>query len=68
MARNDVTFSIGADPNPLQSDLTEAERMIQNFADLAISGDRQTRADCVAAATTTQYYLDTVWAAPVIRL
>jgi hypothetical protein len=36
--------------------------MIQNFADLAISGDRRSRAGTVAAATTTQHYLDAVWA------
>lgn len=36
--------------------------MIQNFADLAVSGDRQARADYVAAAATTQHYLDLVWA------
>ena len=36
--------------------------MVQNFADLAISGDRQTRADHVVATTTTQRYLDAVWA------
>jgi len=33
MAKNDVTFSIGADPKPLESDLSEAEQMIQDFAD-----------------------------------
>ncbi len=36
--------------------------MIQNFADLTISGDRRSRAGTVAAATTTQHYLDSVWA------
>ena len=36
--------------------------MIQNFADLALSGDRRSRAGTVAAATTTQHYLDAVWA------
>ena len=36
--------------------------MIQNFADLAISGDRRTRTDYAAAATTTQRYLDAAWA------
>jgi hypothetical protein len=36
--------------------------MIQNFADLALSGDRRSRAGTVAAATTTQHYFDAVWA------
>ena len=35
--------------------------MIQNFADLATSGNRQARTDYAAAATTTQHYLDLVW-------
>jgi predicted dehydrogenase len=36
--------------------------MIRNFAALALSGDRQTRADYAAAAAATQHYLDMVWA------
>jgi hypothetical protein len=36
--------------------------MIETFADLATSDDRQARADYAAAATTTQHYLDLVWA------
>ena len=36
--------------------------MIENFADLARSGDRQTRAGYAAAAAATQHYLDLVWA------
>jgi predicted dehydrogenase len=36
--------------------------MIRNFADLALSGDRQARADYAAAAAATQHYLDLVWA------
>jgi predicted dehydrogenase len=36
--------------------------MIQNFADLAVLGDRWARADYAAAAAATQHYLDLVWA------
>ncbi|MCP4328627.1 MAG: Gfo/Idh/MocA family oxidoreductase [Alphaproteobacteria bacterium] len=36
--------------------------MIQNFADLATSGDRETRVAYAKAAATTQHYLDAVWA------
>lgn len=44
------------------SETPQQVRMIQNFADLALSGDYRTRADHVAATTTTQHYLDSVWA------
>ncbi len=36
--------------------------MIENFTDLARAGDPRTQAEHAAATTTTQHYLDAVWA------
>ena len=56
MTPKDFTFVETPSETPQQG------LMIQNFADLALSGDRQTRAEHATTTTTTQHYLDAVWA------
>jgi predicted dehydrogenase len=55
--RKDVTFI------PAPSNISAEVLMIENFSEVAVSGDAARRAEFVASSLKTQEYLDAIWAA-----